>query len=172
MKRSVPLFSFIAGLACLFLCAACSYYTIGGKKPEKLNDVSSIHVDTFKNNSYYPRAEVLLTSSIVETMTANGTFLSKAKGEADCTLRGTIRRIQLQQVRAQPYNTYKSLQTLMKMDVSYELVRGRDGEILLEGTVSVNSNFFNEGSQQSAKSNALSNAAQDAAIQIVSELVY
>lgn len=150
----------------------CSHYSFGASKPASLSKVGSIHVETFQNNSYYPRAEVLLTSSIVEELTSKGGYKSEPSGTADATLRGSIRSISLDQIRAQPYNTYRSLQTVMRVEVLYEVVQGTNGKVLKKGSVQVNSNYFNQNNQQAAKSDALSYAAREAAHKIVSELMY
>lgn len=171
MNRRIAAFLLAFSLTLLVSAfSGCSHYSYGSSKPAALAKINSIHVDTFRNNTYYPRAEVFLTSAIVEELTSKGTYKSESSSAADCVLKGTIRSIYLDQVRAHPYNTYRSLQTAMKMEVVYEVMQGN--KVLKTGSASVSSNYFNQDNQQSAKSDALSYAVREAAAKIVSELVY
>lgn len=164
-------------IASLFLCLSmtiilggslsCSNYSLGGTKPDAIKHIHTIYIEIFKNNSLYPRAEVLLTSSISQNLASNGTFEQAPKDKADAILRGTIANVNLQQVRSQWYDTYKSMETALLLTASYELVDVKSGKILRRGTIKETANYFNQGDGQVDRWNAYSYAARKTAERIV-----
>ncbi len=170
-KRALfPLLTVFVLVACLL--ASCGHYYLGGRKSAALKDVQTIHVDVFQNKTYYPRAEVLLTSALSQELGSNGTLKLAERSKADAILKGTVSSVKLAQIRSMPYDTYQSLQTDMTLVVDYEVVSTRDGKVLAKSAVQVSSTFFNLGNQQSARWNAYGYAARQAATRLVSQLVY
>ena len=160
------------GLVC-FLClmgAACSHYSLGGKKPKKFEEVQTIHVETARNNSYYARLESMMTSAIVEELNSSGMYVAGASGSSDAILKTTIKSVGQDKIRSQPYNTYRNLQTMMRVVVEYQVIRTSDRMELSSGTITVHSDYYNQPNETSSKSDALSYASRDAATNIVRRL--
>jgi outer membrane lipopolysaccharide assembly protein LptE/RlpB len=78
-------------LTCLLLCAGCGYHTAGHavQLPE---NVKTIAVPAFKNETATYRIEQMLTASVVREFTTRTHYhiLNNASDEADATLRGTV----------------------------------------------------------------------------------
>lgn len=172
MKRNVRIVLLLSGVLSLgALSSSCSHYSLGAQKPEALKNINTLNVAVFENNTFYPRAEVLLTSSVAEEISSNGTFRLASKGKCDATVRGSVTSVTLDQARAQTYNTYRSAQGTMTVNVAYEVVSGDNGAVLSKGTVRESSNYFTSGNEQSAKWDAYSYAARLAAQRMVANFV-
>lgn len=163
---------FLIGLVCLLggLMSACSRYSLGGIKPQALKEVESLHIEMFQNATYYPRAEVLLTSAVNEAIASDGSYQLKPESSANATIKGRINNISLQQIRSQRYDTYQSLQTEMVVEVQYQVVRNTDQKVLKHGSITCRSEYFNLGNEQSDRWNAFSFAARRSAGMIVTEI--
>jgi outer membrane lipopolysaccharide assembly protein LptE/RlpB len=78
-------------LTCLLFCAGCGYHTAGHavQLPE---NVKTIAVPAFKNETATYRIEQMLTASVVREFTTRTHYhiLNNASDEADATLRGTV----------------------------------------------------------------------------------
>jgi outer membrane lipopolysaccharide assembly protein LptE/RlpB len=78
-------------LTCFLLCAGCGYHTAGHavQLPE---NVKTIAVPAFKNETATYRIEQMLTASVVREFTTRTHYhiLNNASDEADATLRGTV----------------------------------------------------------------------------------
>lgn len=172
MKRIIPLaIMFSCALPLVALGPSCSHYSWGGQKPKSMEKINTLNVAVFQNNTFYPRAEVLLTSSVADEISSNGTFRLASKGNCDATVRGAVNSVTLDQSRAESYNTYRSTQGTMTVSVSYEVVSGNDGTVLRKGTVQTSTNYFTSGNEQAAKWDAYSYAARQAAQRVVADLV-
>ena len=150
--------------------SACSYYSLGAKKPKSLENVNTVYVEVFKNNSVYPRAEVLLTSALSQQMSSNGLFSLAPKDKADAFIRGTITYVGLSQLQSQWYDTYKSLQTGLTLGVKYDVVDAKTGKVLRSSSTTSTANYFNKGDGQSDRWNAYSYAARRAAEQMTLQI--
>lgn len=84
-------FLLAALLTCLVFCAGCGYHTAGHavQLPE---NVKTIAVPAFKNETATYRIEQMLTASVVREFTTRTHYhiLNNASDEADATLRGTV----------------------------------------------------------------------------------
>ena len=82
--------AFALELAALFLAAGCGYHTAGHavNLPE---NVKTIAVPAFKNETLTYRIEQMLTASVVREFTTRTHYRMVSDGEdADATLRGTV----------------------------------------------------------------------------------
>lgn len=150
----------------------CARYSLGAEKLGAMRNVRTLYIDVFENRTYYPRTEVLFGSSLAEQVAGDGSYKLASKDSADAVLRGKITSIGLRQIRSQKYNTYDSLQTQLTMDVYYEVVERGTGKILTSGSLTVDSDYFNQGNEQSTRWNALSFAARSAATSLVTRIAY
>ena len=79
---------------CAFFLAVslggCVGYRLGEIKPQYLKDVHSIAVPTFKNNTFIPRMEALVTNTVIKQFQQDGTFRITNEAQADAILRCTI----------------------------------------------------------------------------------
>lgn len=78
-------------LSWLLLCAGCGYHT-AGHVVTLPDNVKTIAVPAFKNETATYRIEQMLTASVVREFTTRTHYriLNDATGEADATLRGTV----------------------------------------------------------------------------------
>jgi outer membrane lipopolysaccharide assembly protein LptE/RlpB len=78
-------------LSCLLACEGCGYHTAGhaGQLPE---NVKTIAVPAFKNETATYRIEQMLTASVVQELTTRTRYriLNDPSEDADATLRGTV----------------------------------------------------------------------------------
>ena len=68
--------------AAIVICSSftgCLGYRIGPIKPYYLQDVHTIAVPTFKNETLIPRIEVLATSTVIKQFQQDGTFAELAQ---------------------------------------------------------------------------------------------
>ena len=82
----------IAALAALLLATtSCGYHT-SGKAVRLPQDVHSVYVPTFANNTHAFRVEQVLTSAVVQELRSRTNFqvVLSAKEPADATLNGTV----------------------------------------------------------------------------------
>lgn len=158
----------LTAVPCLLL-PSCGYH-LGGYKPEKLKDMHTFSVDMMENNSLEPRAGVLLTSALTDSLQRDGTYRLSARGKSDFRIEGEIATVTYGSLRTNKEDTYISDEISMNVTVKYRVVDNAVGKELLANTLTVSSNFYNQGNVQTARMNAMSYAAMLAAQRITDAL--
>lgn len=134
--------NFFAAVVVCSSLSGCFGYHIGPVKPYYLQDVHTIAVPTFKNQTLIPRIEVLVTGTVIKQFQQDGTFQIGNQENADAVLKGEITRISRTPARSVRGNVLATAEFNLNMHVKYKLV-GRDGKML--GTsreASGNTSFF------------------------------
>ncbi len=132
---------FFLAAAC-FCLVACLGYHIGPVKPYYLQDVHTIAVPTFENNTLIPRIEVLVTDTVIKQFQQDGTFKIASNDNADMILKGEISRITRSPARSVRGNVLATSEFNLVMRLRYKLV-GNDGKpIGPPGEVSGSTSFF------------------------------
>lgn len=169
---------FLAAAAC-FCLTACFGYHIGPVKPYYLQDVHTIAVPTFENNTLIPRIEVLVTDTVIKQFQQDGTFQIKSNENADVILKGEISHITRSPARSVTENVLATSEFNLAMRLRYKLV-GHDGKpIGPPGEVSGSTSFFvsntstistTSGDVTTDERQALPLAAEELANHLVSQL--
>ena len=132
---------FFLAAAC-FCLVACLGYHIGPVKPYYLQDVHTIAVPTFENNTLIPRIEVLVTDTVIKQFQQDGTFKIASNDNADMILKGEISRITRSPARSVRGNVLATSEFNLVMRLRYKLV-GQDGKpVGPPGEVSGSTSFF------------------------------
>jgi hypothetical protein len=160
-------------LTAVIICSTligCFGYHIGPVKPYYLQDVRTIAVPTFKNETLLPRIEVLVTGTVIKQFQQDGTFQIGNEGNADAVLRGEITRVSRSPARSVRGNVLATTEFNLSMHVKYKLV-GRDGKALggsreASGTTS----FFVGTDVTTDERQALPLATEELATKLVSQL--
>jgi Lipopolysaccharide-assembly len=161
--------SFAAVVICSSL-TGCFGYHIGPVKPYYLQDVHSIAVPTFKNETLIPRIEVLVTDTVIKQFQQDGTFQIANMGSADAVLKGEITRIARSPARSVRGNVLATTEFNLSMHVKYRLV-GRDGETLTASReASGGTSFFVGTDVVTDERQALPLATEELATHLVSQL--
>ncbi len=66
--------SFLAALLVAFSLSGCAGYRIGEVKPHYLESIRTIAIPTFRNETFQPRVEILLTNTVIKQLQQDGTF--------------------------------------------------------------------------------------------------
>jgi hypothetical protein len=158
-----------AALVCFGL-TGCLGYHIGPVKPAYLNDVHSISVPTFKNETLIPRIEVLVTGTVIKQFQQDGTFKIGNDNNADAILKAEITRISRSPARSVRGNVLATTEFNLAMRVHYKLV-GRDGRALGPSGEAVGTTSFFVGTDVTTdERQALPLAAEELATRLVSQL--
>lgn len=150
---------------------SCAGYQLARQRPAALSHVTSIRVPLFENKTLVPRAEVLATNSVVDAITSDGTYRIASDANADAILQGTFETITYSSVRSTRLDTLRSEELENKVILSWELRDAKNPlKILASGKASGSSRFAISSNLQTARSNALPDAMQRAATQVVGRL--
>jgi hypothetical protein len=160
---------FAAVVVCSSL-SGCFGYHIGPVKPYYLQDVHTIAVPTFKNETLIPRIEVLVTGTVVKQFQQDGTFQIGNQENADAVLKGEITRISRSPARSVRGNVLATTEFNLSMHVKYKLV-GRDGKVLgPDREASGTTSFFVGTDVVTDERQALPLATEELATRLVSQL--
>ena len=175
MRYSLFCHSSVIRLLCASLLLvslpSCAGYQLARQRQKALTHVSSIRVPLFENKTLTPRGEVLATNSVVDAITVDGTYRIASDANADATLHGTIESITYNQVRSTRLDTLRSEELENTVVISWKLVDAKNPlKILASGKAKGSSRFAITANLQSARSNALPDAMQRAATQVVGRL--
>jgi hypothetical protein len=157
--------------AAIAICfSGCLGYHIGPIKPYYLQDVHTIAVPTFKNETLIPRIEVLVTGTVIKQFQQDGTFRIGNEENADAVLKGEISKISRSPARSVRGNVLATTEFNLAMRVKYRLV-GRDGKPLGPPGEAVGTTSFFVGSDViTDERQALPLATGELATRLVSQL--
>lgn len=105
----------------------CGYNFRGGQN-NLPSDVKSVAIPVFVNNTAEVRIETIFTDEVIFQFTRSQMVRVVPEGEADAILRGTLTRVDLEDVALTASET--SRQRRITIYVSANLTRVRDGKIL------------------------------------------
>lgn len=164
-------------IALLLACAAaavtlsnCAGYRLGPVKPARFEAIESIAVPTFKNETLEPRSSVLITNKTIEAFQNDGTYTIAKAADADAVLRGVITKLERRQLRAARFNQLRTRELGLTLEIDYTFEDARTAEVLYTGTARGTTNVFLDPNFQLSERQAINEAAQRAAQQIVSRI--
>lgn len=158
------------GVLALFTLSGCAGYQLGEAKPQYLREIQSIAVPTFRNGTFLPRIEVLVTNTVIKQFQQDGTYKIASEDNADAVLQATITTVGRNPARSVRGNVLATTEFRLALAVSYTLV-GRDGRpIAGPAGVAGTTNFFVGSDVTTDQRQALPLAAEDLAVRLVSAL--
>jgi hypothetical protein len=162
--------TFLSAFLLVVSLSGCVGYRIGETKPQYLKNVHSIAIPTFRNNTFLPRVEVMITNTVIKQFQQDGTFRIASENNADAVLRATITTIGRRSVRSLRGNVLATTEFNLGIGITYTL-ESRDGTRLTGPmTVSGGTSFFVGSDVATEERQALPLAAEDAAVRLVSQL--
>jgi len=161
---------FFAAVALAVLLCGCFGYRIGPAKPYYLREVRNIAVPTFRNETFVPRIEVLVTSTVIKQLQQDGTYRVTNEEQADAVLRATIQTITRNPARSVRGNVLATTEFNLGITVNYTL-EGRDGKpVAGPAGVSGGTSYFVGSDVITDERQALPIATEDLAARLVSQL--
>jgi outer membrane lipopolysaccharide assembly protein LptE/RlpB len=159
--------------ALLLVCASCGYHT-SGKAVRLPQNVRSIYVPTFTNNTHAFRVEQVLTAAVVQELRSRTNFqvVLSSNEAADAALNGTVTNVVTYPLTYDS-QTGKASSSMLQVNMKVSLV-DRSGKVLWENpNYSFRSQY--ELSQDAAsffeeESPALQRVARDFAQEMVSSI--
>lgn len=170
----------------------CAGYQLGDIKPSIYSAVDSLFVPTFENQTLEPRISTIVTDAVIKGLQTDGTYtIAKDAASSDAVLRGKIKEIRRQQLRAARTDTLKTTELSVYVIVEWSLhdpvtdmklkytverdlnetnvdsdtnVRNRPGRVFGQTIQFIDGNF------QTSERNAIPLAAINAAEQLVIQL--
>jgi hypothetical protein len=160
---------FVALLAAASLCG-CAGYRLGEVKPNYLRAVKTIAILNFKNATFSPRVETLVTNTVIKQFQQDGTFRITTPDKADAILEGVVNGVSRAPTRSLRGNVLATSEFNLTVTVGYTL-RGRDGKPLVgPGSIAGATSFFVGSDVITDERQALPLAAQELATSLVSQI--
>ena len=155
----------------LGLLSSCAGYRFGGNKPAHLEAVKSIYLPLAKSRVIFPRIEALTTNSMVDALVNDGTYRLGTTNTADATLLITLDELSYRQARSSTEDVLRSEELRLEVKVSFQLLDARrPGVVLEKGSGRGHTRLFVDDNLQTARNNALPDALQRAAQDIIARL--
>ncbi len=164
-----PLRSVIFALLLILGLGGCGY-KLGEIRPTPMRAIRTLSVPTFKNRTFEPRVEVLLADTVIKQFQQDGTYTIVDGNTANAILDCTLEKIERRSVRSVQNNVLATAEFELSLDIVYVVYDRVTGAVLTRGTVRGRTSFFSSEDLQTTERQAIPVAAQDAAIQIVTEL--
>ena len=160
----------VAPLLVAALLSGCAGYRLGEAKPNYLKEIRTIAIPTFKNGTYLPRVEVLVTNTVIKQFQQDGTFQITSEDKADAVLRATITTVGRQPVRSVRGNVLATTEFNLGVGITYTLFAKNGQPLVGPGGVSGGTSFFVGSDVATDERQALPLAAEDLAVRLVSQL--
>ncbi|PQJ29497.1 LPS assembly lipoprotein LptE [Rubritalea profundi] len=151
----------LAAALCLTALTSCAGYQLGNVKPSELSSVNSISVPLFKNETQEQRLASLVTNSMVDAITRDGTYNIASAATSDADLIATIKTIEYSERRNARFDSLKATEMYMNLKVEWKLV-DHQNQTLASGKVSGRTQFSVDSNQQTSRTNAFPDAAKNA----------
>jgi hypothetical protein len=155
-------------LASLF--AGCAGYHIGPCKPRILGDVKTIAVPMTANKTLVPRIEAMVTDIIIKQIQQDGTYEIVPADRADVILKTSIDEIRRRSRRSVRGNVLATKEFETQLSINYSIVRRDTAQVIATRSVDGSTSYFVGGDLQQQEYQALPLAAEDAAVQLVSQI--
>ena len=135
-----------------------------------MKDVATIAVPTFENKTLEPRIEVLVTDTVIKQIQQDGTYQVRSEETADAILEGKISEMTRRPARSVRGNVLATQEFILYLTLDYKVTKRETGEVLERRRVTGSTNFFVSADLQQDERQAVSLAAEQAAIRLVSLL--
>jgi hypothetical protein len=159
-----------AALLAAVVLSGCAGYRLGDAKPNYLKEIRTIAIPTFRNGTFIPRVEMLVTNTVIKQFQQDGTFRIANEENADAVLRATVTAVSRNPARGVRGNVLATTEFQLGLAVSYSVV-AKDGRTLVGPLVVGGGTSFFVGSDVTTEERqALPLAAEDLAVRLVSQL--
>ena len=149
--------------------SSCAGYQVGNVKPSEMQTVSSIAIPIATNDTQEQRLASLMTNSVVDAITRDGTYAVKNEDRADASLVINIKRVRYSVRRNDRFDSLRASEMYMHLRVEWEVVDNQN-QVLAQGSDEGRTQFAIEENQQTSRSNAFPLAAEATAILIVQRI--
>ncbi|MFN5578152.1 MAG: LPS assembly lipoprotein LptE [Akkermansiaceae bacterium] len=150
------------------LLSSCAGYQLGGAKPPSLASVQRISVSMLENGTLHPRAEAIATSAVTAAVVQNGTYRLSDLHHADAVLEGEVTSIDYSALRGSRLDALAAEELTNTVKISWRLKDARDPtKLLASGSSTGQSTFFVDSNLQTARQNALPDAFERAAQNLI-----
>jgi hypothetical protein len=148
--------------------AGCVGYRLGTTLPP---GVKSIYVPSFVNQTEEPQVDTVATQAAIREFQRDGTVERADADTADAVLQVTVVRYTLEPLRFDRDRAKTAREYRLRLTAKLEFKRIDTGEVLAERKVQGEADFELLGNLASAKIEALPDAAEDLAHDIVETIV-
>ena len=153
------------------ILSSCAGYQLGGSKPPSLAAVNRISVSMLENGTLHPRAEAIATSAVTAALVQNGTYRLSELDRADAILEGEVASIVYSPLRGSRRDALTSEELTNTVRINWRLKDARDPtRLLASGSSMGQSSFFADSNLQTARQNALPDAFDRAAQNLILRL--
>lgn len=153
------------------LFCSCAGYQLGGAKPPSLVGIKRIAVPMMKNGTLHPRAEALATSAVTDAIVFDGTYALSNTSSADAILDAEVQGIEYSTLRSSRLDSSVAEELTNTVEIDWVLRDARDPtKIFASGSSVGDSSFFVDSNLQTARQNALPDAFERAATNLVSRI--
>ncbi len=149
--------------------SGCGYH-LGPAKPALLRKVETLAVQTFKNETYVPRIEVIMADSLIKQLQQDGTYEIVSDNRADAILHCTLKSAQKRQARAVLRNVLATREFLLKLEVEYELIDRVTGARITNGTIAADTSFFTNDDLPTDQRQAFATASHEISVKLTGVL--
>jgi outer membrane lipopolysaccharide assembly protein LptE/RlpB len=134
---------FLILAAALLPLGGCGYH-LGEVKPTPMRRVTTLAVNTFKNQTLIPRLEAQTADAVVKQFQQDGTYRIESADRADAVVEGTIVSVERQPMRIFANNVLQTSEFELTLIVKYRVIDRVTGTVLIEGTARGVTPFFTE----------------------------
>lgn len=160
----------LAALAAVVCLSGCAGYRLGDVKPQYLSGIRTIAVPTFRNSTYAPRVEALVTNTVIKQLQQDGTYQITTAAKADAVLEGTVVAINRGAVRSVRGNVLATNEFNLSITVAYTLRNKNGTPAVGPAAISGGTSFFVGTDVTTDERQALPLASEDLAVRLVSQL--
>jgi Lipopolysaccharide-assembly len=160
--------SLLVGLS--LLLASCAGYQLGPVKPDRMKDIATVAVPTFKNLTLEPRSAVLITNEVIRRFQQDGTYQVTTPDHADAVVKAQIKEIKRRPLRGARFNTLKTREMEFQLLVDFTVEDAKTHVVLTEGQSRGLSTIFLDPNFQLSERQALQEAAEAVARDIVGRM--
>ncbi len=133
-------------LACVAtLLAGCAGYHLGPVKPKRYENIHTIAVQNFKNQTLEPRLEVLMANTLIKQIQQDGTYKVVSEKTADAILETDIEELDRRPARNRTGNVLLAREYTLIIRVRYRFYRRDNGQVLESRSVQGQTSFFTSG---------------------------
>lgn len=127
----------------LLSLSGCGYH-VGEIKPTPMRRVTTIAVNSFKNETLLPRVEVQTADAVVKQFQQDGTYRIESADRADAILEGVIEKVDRQPMRIIASNVLQTSEFELILVVRYRIIDRITGVILQQGKARGVTPFFTD----------------------------
>ncbi|WP_018969739.1 LPS assembly lipoprotein LptE [Rubritalea marina] len=155
-------------LTALIGLSSCGYQ-VGNTKPTELAAVKRLAVPLATNHTQEQRLSSMMTNSLIDTITRDGTYTISNDSNADATLYVDITEIKYVVQRYDPFDSLRASEMFMYLKASWRVVDNQNN-LLSKGREEGRTQFTIESNQQTSRSNAFPSAAEATAVLITQRI--